>query len=646
MKNALLFYLLLLSISANSQSELWSRDVSKYTSMTQLENGMIFLKDRSKISAINHKNGDVIWEKRFPSKQEPQFLEDLPVVFFEGEPFAIIDASTGHIIDQSDEKTTVLDISYFWEEAKAVVQLTRQNILYILSIDLNDSTKSWIKDIGKVEKAQLGTTPRKITQESILTKDGTLLFVDKKFAAIIDSTGANAQRLNFKKKITFVAVNQTKNMLYLLEDDKKLHFIDVLNLKSNATFEFDNTNLLITILGDGSTIGVAQRNELRILDGVLGMQVGSQGFDRKINVVYNDEESGRSYVLTHKSLMEIDPQTGGIINTSIFKNAFYQLYKVYDKVILSGPSGISPVNLEKLTLEHVILSKIPRVHDYVEVGKYVCYTNQSRTDFSLHVVDQYGNVGWGDTFYSAVTPSLDVIGNGLLLVSGRKVRYLNVESGSSIWDQSVEVDPSFTFEIDEENDDLFMYSEKRLYHFDYSKGSLTRSNDKFKFDDFDYALQQPRMIVLPNAVFLKGSNTIFVVSKDGELIHKKTYQRINNGSTFWRIAGAIAAVATITSVNDNEMVNIYSDVMYESGYHADRIDYSRRIQQNRSSRQFPFVYSKIGKDKKGLIFLNPENGDERFFIALEDKEPKYIVDNVDGILFHLGKDSLQAFDIR
>ena len=64
-------------------------------------------------------------------------------------------------------------------------------------------------------------------------------------------------------------------MLYVLEDKKMLHFIDASNGNTNATIELKEKDLKLNVLGDGYTINIVQKKEIRILDGVDGSQKGS-----------------------------------------------------------------------------------------------------------------------------------------------------------------------------------------------------------------------------------------------------------------------------------------------------------------------------------------------------------------------------------
>ncbi len=657
MKNLLLLALLCIAFTANTQSELWTRKVSKGAFMSQLDDGKIFLKDKTKISLVNNTTGEIEWENKVATKDNPRFLENLPIMYFDGKSYAVIDATSGQVIDESKTKTEILNISYYWDVGRVIMELDRDKNLHILNIDLNDLSKSWNTKVGPVQKALFGLVSRESTNQPSITKDGSIVLVDKKFISILGSDGSIRERIEYKKKIKKQGYNQEKSILYVFEDDKKLHFIDVTTGKTNNTIELKEDDLKLNVLGDGSTINIVQKKEMIVLDGVSGEEKGRHEFKDKIKKAYIDEESGRLFALSKKMLSEIDHNSGQVIMEASFEKDFNNIYKVYDKTIISGNSGASPIDLSSLKLEYAKLPKIPPVHDYVDIGNYVGYTYQIQDKFSLNVVDKRGKVVWDKSYSSVTPPSLDVIGNGLLMVSGSEVSYLSLKDGKNLWDDNVKVDPSFTYGIDEETNDMFMYSDKRLYKFDHSSGSITKSKEKFKFKDFDYEVQQPQLLVMPDAVFLKGSNTVFVISKKGELIHKNTYKQVSSGSSLMKLANIAVAVTAMGTGHAGKVITVYQgDQMVHKGSmvddlngnwaYAEDLKNERRAKQNRSSNAFPYVFTKLENGKRGLIFINPSTGEERFSVTLDEKNPTYNVDEIDGVLFHLSKASLKAYDVK
>ena len=657
MKNILFLAFFCIALTVNSQTELWTKQVSKGAYMSQLEDGKIFLKDKTKIYLVNNKTGDIEWENKVATKKDPKFFDELPIMYFEGKSYAVIDATSGDVIDKSNVKTEILNISYYWDIGRVIVEMDRDKNLHVLNMDLNDLSKSWNTKIGPVQKAVFGLVSRESTNQPAITKDGSMVLVDKKFISILTPDGSIKKRIEFKKKIKKVGFNQEKDVLYVFEDKKKLHFIDVTTGETNTTLDFKNDNLMLNVLGNGSNINIVQKKEMIVLNGVSGEEVGRHEFKDKIKQAYIDQESGRLFALSKKMIAEIDHSTGTIKLESSYEKDFNTIYKVYDKTILSGHRGSSPIDLSTLKLEYSKPANIPPVQDYIELGDYIGYTYQVVDKFSLNVVDKSGKIVWDKSFSSSVPPSLDVFDNGLLMISGSEASFLNIKTGKPLWDDKVKVDPSFTYAIDEETDDMFMYSDKRLYRFKFTDGSLSKSEDKFKFKDFDYMVQKPQLMVMPDAIFMKGSNTVFVISKDGTLQHEKTYKRISNGSTLMKLANVMVTAATIGTGNGHEVLTVYSEdeLVYKGGMvdglndnwsYAEGMKNERRAKQNRSSNAFPYVFTKLEDDKRGLLFINPSTGDERFSIILDEKDPIYTVDDVDGVLFHLSKSSLKAYDLK
>jgi outer membrane protein assembly factor BamB len=656
MKNLLFIILFCIGSTAHAQSELWAITVSKGAFMNQLEDGKIFLKDKTNISLINNKTGEIEWENKVATQSNPEFLTDLPIMFFEGNSYAVIDATTGYIIDQNSAKTTILNISYFLEKGRVVLELARNKHLHILNIDLKNLSKSWSTDVGPAQKVGLGLFVRASENPPSITNNGSLVIVDKKYISILTKKGKVRQRLEFNKNLKALGFNKKVNTLYVIEDKKKLHFIDVSTGIAKAFVLLKDNNIKLRVFGDGSNIGIVQKKEIGIHDAANASQIGSYEFKTKIKEAYVDEESGKLYVLAKYKLIEID-ESGKVRKSVSFKKEFNDIYYVYGKTILSGPSGSSPVDLKTLKFEYPKLPNIPPIDDYIEFGDYIGYTHYAGERFKFNVIDKNGDIVWDKSYNSFTIPSVDVIGDGLLIVSGSEVTYVSTETGESIWNDKVKVNASFTYGVDEATNDMYMYSDKRLYKFDYSNGTLSRSEDKFKFKDFDYETLQPQLFVLPDAIFMKGSNTVFVLEKDGTLKHEKTYKRTSNGSTILQLVNVVFTAIAIGTGNAGEVVSVYSDnqvihqggmvdVLNDSWDYAEQMKYNRRLKQNRSSNIYPYVFTKLEDDKRGLIFINPSDGEERFSILLDEKNPTYIVDDYDGVLFHLNKTSLKAYDLK
>ena len=175
MKNLLIAAMLFVAMGLSAQTSMWSKKVSKGAFMSQLDDGKIFLKDKTKIYLINNETGKMEWENSVATKKDPSFLENLPIMYFEGKSYAFIDATTGNVIDDSKQKTDVLNITYFWEIGRVIVELEREKNLHILNIDLNNLSNSWNTKVGKVQKALMGLVSRETENAPSISKDGSVV---------------------------------------------------------------------------------------------------------------------------------------------------------------------------------------------------------------------------------------------------------------------------------------------------------------------------------------------------------------------------------------------------------------------------------------------------------------------------------------
>ena len=99
-------------------------------------------------------------------------------MYFEGKSFAIVDATTGYIIDESRIKTSILNISYFLSLGRVLVEMERNKSLYVLNINLDDIPKSWLAEVGPVQKMMFGLASRASTVNPTITQDGSTIIVD------------------------------------------------------------------------------------------------------------------------------------------------------------------------------------------------------------------------------------------------------------------------------------------------------------------------------------------------------------------------------------------------------------------------------------------------------------------------------------
>ena len=202
-----------------------------------------------------------------------------------------------------------------------------------------------------------------------------------------------------------------------------------------------------------------------------------------------------------------------------------------------------------------------------------------------------------------------------------------------------------------------MYSDKKLCFVNLKTGKLTNTEEKMKFKDFDYETQNPTIISGKDYILVKGSNSIYVTDKNGNIKKKENYKSVDNNSGLLKLASTAMTVGAIATGNVDKVLTVYSNgEMVHKGAMVDGVNdvwasaesakAERQAKQNNTSNAFPYVYTKLKSKKKGLIFLDPATGKERFDVMMDEKNPTYIVDEVDGVLFIISKSSLKAIDLK
>lgn len=657
MKNLLIVFAFFTFLSVNAQKDLWSHKVSKKAYMTQFDDGKILLKDKQMISLLNNETGIVEWEKNVKTKGDPRFLDNLPIMYFQGDAYAVIDASSGKVIDESKTKTKILEINYYWNVGRIVLELEREKKLHVLNIDLNDLNNTYTCEIGKIKKALFGLTTRGTYNKPSASKDGSLIMVDKKMITLVTPNGKVNKRIDFDDKIKNVGFNHLSKTLYILEDESKLHFVDVNNGNINNTIKVKDDNFSLAVLDGGNTIGITQKKEALVLNGKDGNVVGNHKFKDKVNFAYLDKDSGKYIIISKKSIFEIDQKNGSIIKEKTNKIGFREIYKLFDKTFISGYKGTNEFNPETLSLVYSNTPSISHVSDYMVEGDYTVYSHYVAKKFALFVIDKKGKTVWDQSYTSNTYPSLDIINGDLLLITDSQFNYLSLKTGKTIRKSKLSIDASFAYAYDDQNEEMIMYSGKRLNFLKFSGGKIIKSKEKFKFKDFDYETQSPQISITNDRIILKGSNSIFVTDRKANLILKKHYPNNDETASLIKFATIAVTTAAIATGNGGKVISVYQgdkqvhkgsmvDGLNDAWGNAERLKRERQERQNNSSSIYPYVNTILKNKKNGIIFLDPSSGKENFSIMMNENNPNFVVDEVDGVLFYLNNTELKAIDIK
>ena len=138
-------------------------------------------------------------------------------------------------------------------------------------------------------------------------------------------------------------------MLYLIEDKKTLHFINLDNAKEEEELKLSEKNPSITIL-KSNNIAIPQKKDLILFDGTNGSEINRISFDDEINYAYYDDMSDKLFALVKKSIFEISQSDGSVENEIKTDTDYNNMYRVNDDLFVDNYGKTNVVNTERSKL--------------------------------------------------------------------------------------------------------------------------------------------------------------------------------------------------------------------------------------------------------------------------------------------------------
>ncbi|MBK9735150.1 MAG: PQQ-binding-like beta-propeller repeat protein [Saprospiraceae bacterium] len=656
MQKFFIFYFIFFLNQAYGQAPIWSEKVEKDAFISQLNNGNIFVKQKNAISLLDNVTGNEIWENTVTTDKDPSFFEGFPIMYFQDKSYAVLDALTGHILDKSAEKTQVLDIHYFWNEGRVIMELSRNKNLFITNIDLQDEKKCWNVKVGEIKTSMFGNVLGTSNKPS-LTNDGSLILVDKKFVVTLSDKGEIKNRIDFEDKIEKKSFNAFNDYVYIVEDDKKLNAINTKTGKSAFNVKLEESDLSFQLLASGKTLAMFGGKKIFLMDASTGNIIQTKKFDDKISGSYLNPDDGKFYIASEKSIIELNTLNAEPIRQKEFSQKIGNIFEANGRLFVSGSYNANELDINNLSLKYDGKQKLPEIQDYIDFEKSTIYMSHNAAGLAINVLDPSGKTIWNENYSGVNRPIVELFKGGLLVITDTEVNFVSPKTGKSVIKSSINVDPSFVHAFRESEEILVMYSGKRMHYLDLKSGAITSSSKKIDFEDFDYEKQKPQILLMEDKTYLKGSNSIFIVDNKANIFHEAHYKKTNSTSTLLQLANIAVTAAAIGTGNVGSVLTVSQngqqihkgslvDGLESSAKYARDLKEKRRRAQNKSSVRFPYVYTKLKNGKKGLIFIDPKTGKDKFDIEMTDGEPSYIVDDTDGVLFYINNSKLTAYNLK
>ena len=260
----------------------------------------------------------------------------------------------------------------------------------------------------------------------------------------------------------------------------------------------------------------------------------------------------------------------------------------------------------------------------------------------------------------------ELLPKGLLVITTREVNILDINTGSLLWENSIESGSSITgdkvrpFPTGDAGAKLYVYSPKEAAVFEVDKATGTNrklTSTKIEFE----GKEMPRLIdVVEDGLVLSSEQNIMKIGMDGSVKFKKYYPAPREpalvrallaaqavraayiGAAASQYSAAFAQASTQTTDKGSkefhqEMAKGFGELS-EAGFAYSSKAMNQANARYKASRSTPgYVIMMTTQEKKGfqLVRVSKTNGEIANAIDIKnDKEPEYDVDEIFGQVYY------------
>lgn len=606
-----LFILLLCLGTATAlvaQTELWSSEagaaLNRINWIEQANDGTIITAGESGMAGINHQTGETVWtlEDVGGADRSTFFnVEGMPLFYVETSPLSataisrgfIVNAGTGKVLyDTREDKLRVKTYTFVPETSSLIFEAMKGgNERYIINFSLADQAVKWVTPVGKSKGLaskikDLAGTGSFVTQGPLFTPQGTVVFGIKDVIYAIDTkTGAIKWEQETDKKIKALVYSSANNSLYLgIRKEKKLTVLEPNSGKDITPGKLKLKGTMLDVVEDAA--------------GNLVL-VETEGFNL-IDPATNEFQWKKSYKI--EALDEVVPTKGG----------------------------------------------------YLAIGK-------EEKGSEVHLVGADGKKVWdskvkGYAYFATQTPK------GVMYISTERSNILNYSDGKDVWDKDVKFKTLPAVAIDDETGKVFLFENKKAYTFNFESGTIDLIGE-------DLELEKVNRKVFLEAEAVKGGYFVYddqhvnLIGRDGKLKYTSYYSPMVSVDLL-SVAGSVANLAGLPagvtgSIRNLQTLNEMDKSRRQTGATATTKVSEGTIQFNNGPVQelysvssTRFTNSQQTKEHKFLTTRDDETGLKSLFmidkssgevikkIELVEKNPGYVVDVVDNVIFLTEKDKL------
>jgi len=644
------------------QDIVWTLDdLGKNCNIIQTDDGMLLVSDQTSLRSLQPRTGEINWTvKDIKDLDELSLMSDFPYLKNTGKFYSIIDSRDGNLISYHPEKTYIEKIDELLEDGKLLFNLKSDKKDVVELLDLV-SNKIWSTKIADKIKGN-GILGAYESSKPIITESGKLLIFRKEAFHILDvADGSILTQVELDDSYDLLSVTEDKSAFIIHWDNKMLKAFSTET--GELLWEQKNKSRHLEVLNAGADNNdwlLLDKKEYTIYDKKSNTPITEGKWKSEPSFFYNFEN--KLFAGIKKDLVELDKTNLEIIKSKSFDDKVKSLKEV-NGTILIQTKYMNEINLNDFNLAYPYKNKIPySITDIIDTDNYVLYVNKYSTQMEVAAIDKEGQELWNYSSTSLTPPSIDILEGGkILVITDTKMAMLNAADGEKVWKKNLSLKPGFTYALNENTNHLGIYNDKKAGYVDLNTGEFFQFEQKVKFKDFDANILSPSIAMLDNGIYLKGSNSIAFYKLDGTQVYNFHYKKSDNTSTFMKLAGAAVTVGAMASGNAGQVVTVTNsntgDVIHKGGMvdglndnnaYANQMAAKRQRNANRGSFAIPYVFTKLETGDRGLIFFDMVSGDEKYTITMAEKEPKYILDEYEKMIYYKDtkENKIKAFSLK
>lgn len=421
----------------------------------------------------------------------------------------------------------------------------------------------------------------------------------------------------------------------------------------------------------GETFITNYKKKVMAINVSTGDIVWAKEFEKKIGVLFvaGDEiflSQGKEVIILDTTNGE---QTKNIIK---LKDNLTGYQDFGDGFYLFNQKGFNPFNGGTKAVKWSDPDKIKETHDlYNTKHGFVSINLGEETrvgdEGSVTLVDDKGKKLWQKT-YEGIPIYVFPTVKGVFFISDQTANVYSYTDGKKLMKKDIKIKDGYAVAFDEENQEVVIYSDKKISIFNVNSGDLRTLVEDLKLKKFDSEKDLLTLEIRPKGYLLYTSNNMSFVSNSGNIDFNQYYSPVKGS---WLLGAAMDIANSAAGFNNSQgssegfqKVESFTNAVVVSGEKTSSGRQSKsstvtaseetqdlfavsvsRYYASSETKDFLFVFTQEDGQKQ-LFKINKDSGDVTNKFEFKEKEPTYLVDEYDQRLYYLDKTSVNSVPLN